>query len=119
MGNSIFCQMSQARESEDRGREVDRELVSMNRRLTRLEDSQVTGRELKESFGRVYDDIDDLEIYLGQRFDVLEQRSDRLEQRFEVLEQRFDRLEIEVRDLRVDLGGKMDAILRQITGSNG
>ena len=96
--------MSQAREPEDRGREIDRELISMNRRLTRLEDSQVTGRELKESFGRVYDDIDDLELYMGQRFDVLEQR--------------FDRLEIEVRDLRVDLGGKMDAILRQITGMN-
>jgi hypothetical protein len=96
--------MSQSREPEDRGREIDRELISMNRRLTRLEDSQVTGRELKESFGRVYDDVDDLELYMGQRFDVLEQR--------------FDRLEIEVRDLRVDLGGKMDAILRQITGMN-
>jgi hypothetical protein len=103
--------MSQAREPEDRGREIDRELISMNRRLTRLEDSQVTGRELKESFGRVYDDIDDLELYMGQRFDVMEQK-------FSGLEQRFDRLEIEVRELRVDLGGKMDAILRQITGMN-
>ena len=35
-----------------------------------------------------------------------------------VLEQEFDRLEIEVRELRVDLGGKMDTILRQITGMN-
>ncbi len=103
--------MSQSREPEDRGREIDRELISMSRRLTRLEDSQVTGRELKESFGRVYDDIDDLELYMGQRFDVMEQK-------FSGLEQRFDRLEIEVRELRVDLGGKMDAILRQITGMN-
>ena len=117
--------MSQAREPEDRGREIDRDLLSMNRRLTRLEDSQVTGRELKESFGRVYDDIDDLALYMGQRFDVMEQKFSGLEQRFDVLdrkfdvlEQRFDRLEIEVRELRVDLGGKMDAILRQITGMN-
>ena len=35
-------------ETEPTRSEIDRELISMNRRLTRLEDSQVTGRELKD-----------------------------------------------------------------------
>jgi hypothetical protein len=39
--------MTQARDPNDRDRELDRELINLNRRLTRLEDSQVTGRELK------------------------------------------------------------------------
>jgi predicted nucleic acid-binding Zn-ribbon protein len=90
--------MTQARDPNDRDRELDRELISLNRRLTRLEDSQVTGRELKESFGRVYDEIDALEAQIDRRFDSIEGR--------------FDRLESEVRELN----GKIETILRYITG---
>jgi predicted nucleic acid-binding Zn-ribbon protein len=90
--------MAQAREPNDRDRELDRELISLNRRLTRLEDSQITGRELKESFGRVYDEIDALESQIDRRFDSMEGR--------------FDRLEGEVRALN----GKIETILRYITG---
>jgi predicted nucleic acid-binding Zn-ribbon protein len=93
--------MSQARDPNDRDRELDRELISLNRRLTRLEDSQITGRELKESFGRVYDEIDALESQIDRRFDSMEGR--------------FDRLEGEVRELN----GKIETILRYITGLQG
>jgi predicted nucleic acid-binding Zn-ribbon protein len=90
--------MTQARDPNDRDRELDRELISLNRRLTRLEDSQITGRELKESFGRVYDEIDALESQIDRRFDSMDGR--------------FDRLEGEVRELN----GKIETILRYITG---
>jgi hypothetical protein len=79
--------MTQAREPDDRDRAVDRELIRLNRRLTRLEDSQVTGRELSESFGRVYDEIDALEDQINQRFDNLEAR---LDLRFDTLDAKFE-----------------------------
>jgi peptidoglycan hydrolase CwlO-like protein len=90
--------MTQARDPNDRDRELDRELINLNRRLTRLEDSQVTGRELKESFGRVYDEIDALEAQINRRFDSMEER--------------FDRLDGDIRALN----GKIETILRHITG---
>jgi hypothetical protein len=51
--------MTQAGEPDDRG--LDRTLRSFDRRISRLEDTQVTLRELNDSFDRVYDKIDALE----------------------------------------------------------
>ncbi|MFM2028235.1 MAG: hypothetical protein RLZZ339_2952, partial [Cyanobacteriota bacterium] len=41
--------MAQAQEPNDKNYEVERQLRSLNRRLERLEDTQVTGRELNRS----------------------------------------------------------------------
>jgi uncharacterized protein (UPF0335 family) len=81
--------MTQAREPDDRG--LDRTLRSFDRRISRLEDTQVTGRELNDAFDRVYEEIDELKAEMNQR---------------------FDRVESEVREVN----GKIDTILRHITG---
>jgi hypothetical protein len=93
--------MTQAREPDDRG--LDRTLRSFvrvasvlpNRRISRLEDTQVTGRELNDAFNRVYDEIDALEAQVNLRFDELKNE----------MNQRFDSQD-----------AKIDIILRHITG---
>jgi uncharacterized protein (UPF0335 family) len=81
--------MTQAREPNDRG--IDRTLRAFDRRISRLEDTQVTGRELNDAFDRVYEEIDELKAEINQR---------------------FDRVENEVREIN----GKVDLILKYITG---
>jgi translation initiation factor 2B subunit (eIF-2B alpha/beta/delta family) len=85
--------MTQAREPDDRN--LDRTLRAFDRRISRLEDTQVTGRELNDAFNRVYDEIDDLEAQMNQRFDELKNE----------MNQRFDSQD-----------AKIDIILRHITG---
>jgi uncharacterized protein (UPF0335 family) len=88
--------MSQANEPNDRF--TDRQLRGFERRLTRLEETQLTGKEVSLGFDRVYDEIDALE----------EQMNDR-----------FDRLESEVREIRAELkelNDKFDIVMRHITG---
>lgn len=80
--------MTQPREPDDRA--LDRTLRSFDRRLSRLEDTQVTWRELNDAFDRVYEEIDGLKVEMNQRFDRLEGRFDRLEGRFVELERKFD-----------------------------
>jgi hypothetical protein len=66
--------MSQAREPDDR--DLDRRLRSFDfpeerlrqRRISRLEDTQVTWRELNNSFDRVHDKIDALKEEMNARF---------------------------------------------------
>ncbi len=81
--------MTQAREPDDRG--LDRTLRSFDRRISRLEDTQVTWRELNDAFDRVYEEIDELKVEMNQG---------------------FDRVEKQVREVN----GKIDVILRHITG---
>jgi hypothetical protein len=52
-------------------------------------------RSLSESFDRVYDEIDALVDQINAR---------------------FDRLEVEVRDMRTEMNGKFDTIVRHLTG---
>jgi hypothetical protein len=81
--------MTQANDQpNDRERSVDRQFRILDRRLTRLEETQLTGKEINSGFDRVYDEID----------------------------ARFDRLEGEVRELRSETNGKLDLILRRLTG---
>lgn len=90
--------MTQA--GEPRDRDLDRTLRTFDRRLTRLEETQITGRELAASFDRVYEEIDAPEAQMNQRFDVLER---------------------EISTMRTELtqvNGKIDTILRHITGMN-
>ena len=90
--------MTQANEPNDRDRSLDRQLRGFDRRLTRLEETQLTGKEINVAFDRVYDEIDALE---------------------EQMNARFDRLESEVREMRSELNGKIDIIMRYITGLSG
>ena len=101
--------MTQAREPDDRG--IDRTLRSFDfpeerlrqRRISRLEDTQVTWRELNDAFvdpwsafgNRVYEEIDELKVGMNQRFDAQDAKID---------------------NLGTKLNGKIDIILRHITG---
>ncbi|CCH94703.1 conserved hypothetical protein [Microcystis aeruginosa PCC 9432] len=85
--------MPQAQEPNDKNYEVERQLRSLNRRLERLEDTQVTGRELNRSFDRIYEEIDHLE-----------DKVDRLQSNFE--------------EFRDEINQKLDTILQHITGIN-
>ena len=93
--------MTQAREPDDRG--LDRTLRSFDRRISRLEDTQVTWRELNDAFvdpwsafgNRVYEEIDELKVEMNQRFDAQDAKID---------------------NLGIELNGKLDLILRRLTG---
>jgi predicted ATP-dependent Lon-type protease len=93
--------MTSAREPDDRG--LDRTLRSFvrvasalpNRRISRLEDTQVTWRELNGAFDRVYEEIDELKVEMNQRFDAQDAKID---------------------NLGIELNGKLDLILRRLTG---
>jgi phage shock protein A len=87
--------MTQASEPNDSQREINRRFRDLSWRVERLETSQMPARSLNESFDRVYEEIDALEDTVNQRFDRLETRIDRME---------------------TDLTGKIDLILRHVTG---
>ncbi|WP_309743835.1 MULTISPECIES: hypothetical protein [unclassified Chamaesiphon] len=52
--------MTQAPNLDDSNRQVDRELRALNRRVDRLEYTQVSPQEFRQAFERVYEEIDDL-----------------------------------------------------------
>ena len=89
--------MIQINQHHDRSHALDRQFRVLERRLTRLEDTQLTGREINSSFDHVYGEIDALEDQMNQIVDApaeklyqrLEARIDRLELK---MEQRFDEL---------------------------
>jgi hypothetical protein len=91
--NRLPNQMTQANEPNDFPREIDRQLRHLNRRVERLEETQITTQELARAFDRVYDDtsairrdLSDLDLKVDRRFD--------------------------------ELNGKIDIIMRHITGQN-
>jgi hypothetical protein len=61
--------------------------------VERLEDTQVTGRELNRGFDRVYEEIDHLE-------------------------DKVDRLQLDFEGFRDEINQKLDTILRHLTGIN-
>ena len=81
--------MTQSNDQPNKDRRIDRQLRTINRRVNRLEDTQVTWGELNVEFDRLYDEVDDLKKEMNQRFDSLSS----------------------------ELNGKIDIILRHITGS--
>jgi archaellum component FlaC len=81
--------MTQSNESDDRNQGV-------NRRLTKI-----SPQEFGSAFDRVYDDIDDLEGAMNNRFDRVNER--------------FDRLESEVQEIN----RKFDIVMQHITGQSG
>jgi predicted nuclease with TOPRIM domain len=87
--------MTQSNEPNDYQRDLNRRFRDLSWRVERLETSQMPARSLNESFDRVYDEIDALEDQINAR---------------------FDRLESENREMRAELNGKIDIIMRHITG---
>jgi predicted nucleic acid-binding Zn-ribbon protein len=88
--------MTQANEPNN----YDRQFRHFNRRLERLEDTQVSPQEFERAFNRVYDEIDALEDQMNQR---------------------FDRLEVNVTEMRAEMreiNNKFDILMRHITGQN-
>lgn len=83
--------MTQAQDPNDRNHEIDRQLRSLNRRVERLEDTQITGGELNRGFDRVYDEIDHLN-------------------------HKLDTLQSEFTGFRDEINQKLDTILRHLTG---
>jgi uncharacterized coiled-coil DUF342 family protein len=75
--------MTQSQNPDDRDRQVDRELRALNRRVDRLEYTQVSPQEFRQAFDRVYEEIDDLQD------DVSELRTE-MNTRFDSLETKFD-----------------------------
>jgi predicted nuclease with TOPRIM domain len=95
MYHLIPNQMTQSNEPNDYQRDLNRRFRDLSWRVERLETSQMPARSLNESFDRVYDEIDALEDQMNAR---------------------FDRLESENREMRAELNGKIDIIMRHITG---
>ncbi len=83
--------MTQAQNPDDSNRQIDRELRALNRRVDRLEYTQVSPQEFRQAFERVYEEIDDLQDEVSQ-------------------------MRAEMREMRSDLNGKFDIIMRHITG---
>lgn len=92
--------MTQAQDPNDRSDEFERQLRSLNRRVERLEDTQITGRELNRGFERVYEEIDHLQSEFTEFRDEVNQKFDEVNQKFDEVNQ------------------KLDTILRHITGIN-
>lgn len=82
--------MTKNNESSDRERSLDRQLRIFERRLTRLEETQLTGREVNLIFSLFSEKVDMLEEKMNQRLDWLEERVDRLEMRFNELDRKCD-----------------------------
>jgi polyhydroxyalkanoate synthesis regulator phasin len=81
--------MTQANDQPNEDRRIERQMRIIARRVNRLEDTQVTWGELNVEFDRLYDEVDDLKKEMNQRFD----------------------------SLSTELNGKIDIILRHVTGS--
>lgn len=88
--------MTSAQNPNDRDHEIDRQLRSLNRRVERLEDTQITGGELNRGFDRVYEKID----HLNDKMDALQPELAGFREEINQIHQ------------------KLDTILRHITGIN-
>jgi vacuolar-type H+-ATPase subunit I/STV1 len=82
--------MTQASQPKDR--DLDRQLTSFNRRIQRLEDTQVTAAELSLAFDRIYTEIDAVEDKLDAfrtEFDSFRLETDR---KFDEVNRKLDTL---------------------------
>jgi predicted RNase H-like nuclease (RuvC/YqgF family) len=75
--------MPQAREPDDT--DLIKSLRRLDRRVSRLEDTQVTWRELNDSFDRVYDEIDALEENMNRRFDEQSHKLDEQNRKIDII----------------------------------
>jgi predicted nucleic acid-binding Zn-ribbon protein len=98
-----FCIMTQANEPEDRG--VEARLARLEERLSRIERTTVPNDYIRRSFDRVYQDMTDLHY----KIDSLAIEVDGVKQSNQRLEQKID-------DVSTEMNGKLDLIIRRLTG---
>lgn len=84
--------MTQTPEPNDRDRQVAREFRDLNRRVDRLEYTQVSPQEFRQAFERVYDEIDDLHdevrqmrVEMNGKIDTVNSRLDSLDAKFDII----------------------------------
>ncbi len=97
--------MIQANEPEDRG--VEARLARLEERLARIERTTVPNDYIRRSFDRVYQDMTDLHY----KIDSLAIEVDGVKQSNQRLEQKID-------DVSTEMNGKLDLIIRRLTGMN-
>lgn len=85
--------MTQASQPKDR--DLDRQLISFNRRIQRLEDTQVTAAELSLAFDRIYTEID------------------AVEEKLDTFRTEFDSFRLETNRKFDEVNRKLDTLLRQ------
>jgi hypothetical protein len=88
--------MTQAREPDDIDR-VNRELRGVNRRLDRLEYTQISPQEFSSVLDRIYEEIGSTRSEMRAEFLAVNARLDRME---------------------AELTGKIDTILKHVTGQS-
>jgi uncharacterized protein (UPF0335 family) len=80
--------MTQSNEPNDhRNQDIERQLRGLNRRVDRLEYSQISLQEFSRSFDRVFDEINALEDTIHERFDRLEEEVRELSRKFDIVMQ--------------------------------
>ena len=97
--------MTQANEPEDRG--VESRLAKLEERLSRIERTTVPNDYIRRSFDRVYQDMTDLHY----KIDSLAIEVDGVKQSNQRLERKID-------DVSIEMNGKLDLIIRRLTGMN-
>lgn len=77
--------MTQANDPGGQENRLDRTLRTLNRRVTRLEETQITGRELDQDFDQVFMEIDELKVAVQQLQTNVERRFDELDRKFTIV----------------------------------
>ena len=97
--------MTQANEPNDRG--IEARLARVEERLSRIERTTVPNDYIRRSFDRVYQDMTELHYKidsLAVEVDGVKQSNQRIEQKLE--------------EVSAEMNGKLDVILRHLTGMN-
>jgi predicted nucleic acid-binding Zn-ribbon protein len=76
-------------------RDLDRQLIGLNRRIQRLEDTQVTAAELSMAFDRIYTEID------------------AVDEKIDAFRTEFDSFKLETNRKFDEINRKLDTLLRQ------
>ncbi|WP_309731196.1 hypothetical protein [Chamaesiphon sp. OTE_75_metabat_556] len=97
--------MTQANEPEDRS--VEARIARLEERLSRIERTTVPNDYIRRSFDRVYQDMTELHY----KIDSLAVEVDGVKQSNRRIEQKID-------DASTEMNGKLDVILRHLTGMN-
>jgi uncharacterized coiled-coil DUF342 family protein len=101
----LSCIMTQANEPEDRS--VEARIARLEERLSRIERTTVPNDYIRRSFDRVYQDMTELHY----KIDSLAIEVDGVKQSNQRLEQKID-------DVSTEMNGKLDLIIRRLTGMN-
>ena len=82
--------MTQAREPDDRDAQVNRELRGLNRRLDRLEYTQISPQEWNGVLDRIYEEIGSTRSEMKAEFLAVNARLDNMDRRFDSLDAKFN-----------------------------